>query len=53
MLALKEECPMTEIYESALQFFNEQMGTSYTVTNPELILITKKTGVEIKNAVRA
>lgn len=42
---------MTEIYESALHIFNEQMGTSYTVTNPELILITKKTGVEIKNAV--
>ena len=42
---------MTEIYESALHIFNEQMATSYSVTNPELILITKKTGVQIKNAV--
>ena len=42
---------MTEIYESALQFFNEQMGTSYTLTNPELILITKKNAVAVKNAV--
>ena len=50
MLSLKEECLMTEIYESALHIFNEQPATSYSVTNPELILITKKTGVGIKNA---
>ena len=41
---------MTDMYESALHIFNEQMGTSYSVTNPELILITKKTGVALKNA---
>ena len=42
---------MTEISESAPPTFTDQMRTSYTATNPELILITKKTGVEIKNAV--
>ena len=30
---------MTEIYETAVQIINEQMGTSYTLTNDELILI--------------
>ena len=41
---------MTDMYESALHIFNEQMATSYSMTNPELILITKKTGVALKNA---
>ena len=42
---------MTDFYQSALSIFNERMNTSYTATNPELILITKKNGVKIKNAV--
>ena len=42
---------MMEIYEDALHIFNDHMSTSYSLENPELILITKKTGVAIKNAV--
>ena len=42
---------MIESYEKALADFNEYMHTSYTTANPELILITRRSGVKKKNEV--
>ena len=42
---------MTDAYSAALEIFNSHMHTAYTLDNPQLIPVTRRTAVKEKNRV--